>query len=78
MSSCLLVWLAGTLDFDLAPVGGVLASSAPPAKCIARVRACVAVSGCLCLMKEASNAQMIWLLFLLDGLVQTRCMPAAA
>ena len=31
MSNCLLVWLIGILDLELAPVGGVLASKAPPA-----------------------------------------------
>lgn len=31
MSSCLLVWLVGALGPDFAPVGGVLASNAPPA-----------------------------------------------
>lgn len=38
MSSCLLVWLAGILDLDLAPVGGVLASKAPPANAMTHLR----------------------------------------
>ncbi len=38
MSSCLLVWLAGILDLDLAPVGGVLASNAPPSKAMTYLR----------------------------------------
>ena len=46
MSSCLLVWLAGILDLDLAPVGGVLASNAPPAKAKTDLRSWPQARGC--------------------------------
>ena len=40
MSNCLLVWLIGILDLDLAPVGGVLASKAPPAHTVTKLMSC--------------------------------------